>query len=37
MDVNKFHVAAYLPDDAITPGQLAQAIAVDEIHAYEIN
>src|SRR5262249_18162513 len=35
--MDKFHVAARLPDAAKAPGQFAQAIAVNEIHALEID
>jgi hypothetical protein len=35
--MDKFHVAARLPDAAKAPGQFAQAIAVNEIHAREID
>jgi hypothetical protein len=37
VDMDKFHVAARLPDAAKAPGQFAQAIAVNEIHALEID
>ena len=37
VDMDKFHVAACLPDAAKAPGQFAQAIAVNVIHALEIN
>jgi hypothetical protein len=35
--MDKFHVAARLPDAAKAAGQFAQAIAVNEIHALEID
>jgi hypothetical protein len=35
--MDKFHVAARLPDAAKAPGQFAQAIAVNEIHAREVD
>jgi hypothetical protein len=35
--MDKFHVAARLPDAAKAPGQFTQAIAVNEIHALEID
>src|SRR5947208_11532992 len=35
--MDKFHVAARLPDAAKASGQFAQAIAVNEIHALEID
>jgi len=35
--MDKFHVAARLPDTAKAAGQFAQAIAVNEIHALEID
>lgn len=35
--MDKFHLAARLPDAAKAPGQFAQAIAVNEIHALEID
>ncbi len=35
--MDKFHVAARLPDAAKAPGQFAQPIAVNEIHALEID
>jgi hypothetical protein len=35
--MDKFHVAARLPHAAKTPCQFAQAIAVNEIHAFEID
>jgi hypothetical protein len=35
--MDQFHVAARLPDAAKAPGQFAQAIAVNEIHALEID
>jgi hypothetical protein len=35
--MDKLHVAARLPDTAKAPGQFAQAIAVNEIHAREID
>jgi len=35
--MDKFHVAARLPDAAKAPGQFAQAIAINEIHALEID
>ena len=35
--MDKFHVAARLPDAAKAPGQFTQAIAVNEIHAREID
>jgi len=37
VDMDKFHVAARLPDAAKAPGQFAQAIAVNEIHALQID
>ena len=37
VDMDKFHVAARLPDAAKASGQFAQAIAVNEIHALEID
>jgi hypothetical protein len=36
VDMDKFHLASPLPDYAITPDQFAHAIAVNEIHACEI-
>src|SRR5215467_3331529 len=35
--MHKFHVTTRLPDAAKAPGQFAQAIAVNEIHALEID
>ena len=35
--MDKFHVAARLPDVAKAPGQFAQAIAVNEIYALEVD
>jgi len=35
--MDKFHVAARLPDAAKAPGQFAQTIAVNEIQALEID
>ena len=35
--MDKFHIAARLPDAAKAPGQFAQAIAVNEIHALKID
>jgi hypothetical protein len=35
--MDKFHVSARLPDAAKAPGEFAQAIAVNEIHAREID
>jgi hypothetical protein len=35
--MDQFHVAARLPDTAKAAGQFAQAIAVNEIHAREID
>ena len=37
VDMDKFHLAARLPDAAKASRQFAQAIAVNEIHAVEIN
>ena len=37
IDMDKFHVAACLPYAAKAPGQFAQAVAVNEIHAREID
>jgi hypothetical protein len=37
VDVDKFHFSARLPDAAKAAGQFAQAIAVNEIHALEID
>ena len=37
MDVDQFHLAADLPDDAVAPCQFAQAIAVHKVHAGEID
>ena len=37
VDVDKLHVTAGLPNAAKTPGQFAQAVAVNEIYAGEIN
>lgn len=37
MDVDQFHLPARLPDNAIAAGQFAQAIAVHEIHAGQID
>ena len=36
VDMDKLHLACLLPDGAITPDQLAYAIAIHEIHAREI-
>jgi hypothetical protein len=36
LEVHKSHFPSSLPDDAVTTDQLAHAIAVDEIHAREI-
>jgi hypothetical protein len=36
VDVDKFHLSSLLPDDAITPDQFSHTIAVNEIHAREI-
>ena len=35
--MDKFHVAPRLPDAAKAPGQFAQAIAVNKIHALKID
>src|SRR5438105_3884713 len=37
LDMDEFHLAAHLPDHAVTSGQFAQAIAVHEIHAREVD
>lgn len=37
MYVDQLHLAAHLPDDAVAAGQFAQAIAVYEVHAGEID
>ena len=37
VDMDKFHVTSHLPDAAKAPGQFAQAIAVNEVHALEID
>ena len=37
VDMNQFHLAAHLSDDAVAAGQFAQTIAVDEIHASQID
>jgi hypothetical protein len=36
-DMDKFHVSARLPDAAKAPRQFAQAVAVNEIYASEID
>src|SRR6185437_14354508 len=37
VDVDKLHLATRLPDDAVAAGQFAQAIAVHEIHAGQVD
>jgi hypothetical protein len=37
MNVYKLHIAADLPDDAVTARQFPQAVAVDEVHARKID
>jgi|SRR5579862_522052 len=37
VDTDQFHFATHLPDDAVTPSQFSQAIAVDEIHPGKID
>ena len=37
MDMDQFHLATPLSDDAVTPRQFAQTIAIDELHAGQID